>query len=110
MKKLDYILGGIGVFLTAVSLIWYSITRVWEVYHWILIVLGIGALGYFFYMYFTKREKVMSSRSLKQGSNALLQIIIMLVIVGLIICCLKIMIFFECGMALIFHGVLNKTT
>jgi ABC-type uncharacterized transport system involved in gliding motility auxiliary subunit len=84
MKKLDYILGGIGVFLTAVSLIWYSITRVWEVYHWILIVLGIGALGYFLYMYFTKREKVMSSRSLKQGSNALLQIIIMLVIVGLV--------------------------
>ena len=84
MKKMDNIIGGAGLFLTIATLIWYSITRIWEIYHWISIVLGVVGLGYFIYQYITNRKKELSSRSLKQGSNILIQVIVFLAIVTMI--------------------------
>ena len=45
MKKMDNLVGGVGLLVTIAALIWYSITRVWDIYHWILIVIGIAGLG-----------------------------------------------------------------
>ena len=84
MKKMDNIIGGVGLFITIAALIWYSITRVWEMYHWILIVLGVAGLAYFIYQYIVNRKKELSTRSLKQGSNVFIQVIVFLVIVAMI--------------------------
>jgi ABC-type uncharacterized transport system involved in gliding motility auxiliary subunit len=84
MKKMDNIIGGVGLFVAIGTLIWYSITRVWEIYHWILIVLGVIGIGYFIYKYIVNRKKELSSRSIKQGSNVLIQVIVFLAIVGMI--------------------------
>ena len=84
MKKMDNLVGGVGLLVTIAALIWYSITRVWEIYHWILIVIGIAGLGYFVYQYMVNRKKELSTRSLKQGSNVLVQVIVFLAIVAMI--------------------------
>jgi ABC-type uncharacterized transport system involved in gliding motility auxiliary subunit len=84
MKKMDNIIGGAGLFLTIVALIWYSITRIWEIYHWIMIVLGVAGIAYFIYKYIINRKKELSTRSLKHGSNVLVQVIIFLAIVSMI--------------------------
>ena len=84
MKKMDNIIGGAGLFVTIATLIWYSITRLWEIYHWILIVLGVVGLGYFIYQYIVNRKKELSTRSLKQGSNVFVQVIVFLAIVGMV--------------------------
>lgn len=84
MKKMDNLVGGVGLLVTIAALIWYSITRVWEIYHWILIVIGIAGLGYFIYQYMVNRKKELSTRSLKQGSNVLVQVIVFLAIVAMI--------------------------
>jgi len=81
MKKIDNIIGGLGLLLVVAALIWYSITRLWEIYHWIFLVLGLIGAGYFLYIYFSKRDKKISSRSFKQGSNILVQVLIFLAIV-----------------------------
>ncbi len=84
MKKMDNIIGGVGLFVTIATLIWYSITRVWAIYHWIFIIVGIIGIGYFIYQYIINRRKELSTRTLKQGSNVLLQVIVFLAIVGML--------------------------
>ncbi|MEJ2053159.1 MAG: GldG family protein [Calditrichaceae bacterium] len=84
MKKMDNIIGGVGLVLTIGTLIWYSITRLWEIYHWILIVLGAAGIGYFIFVYIKNRKAEFSSRSLKQGSNVLVQVIVFVAIVAMI--------------------------
>jgi ABC-type uncharacterized transport system involved in gliding motility auxiliary subunit len=84
MKKMDNIFGGVGLFVTIATLIWYSITRVWEIYHWVLIVLGVLGIGYFIYQFIVNRKKELSTRTIKQGSNVLVQVIVFLVIIGML--------------------------
>lgn len=84
MKKIENITGTVGILLVFAALIWYSITRLWEVYHWIFLIVGLIGVGYFLFAYFTKREKKFSSRSFKYGSNVLIQVVIVLFIVGLL--------------------------
>ena len=84
MKKIDNIIGIAGFVMTVAALIWYSITRLWEVYHWILLVLGVAGIAYFLFTYYTKREKRLSTQSIKYGSNILVQIIVVLLIVSLL--------------------------
>lgn len=84
MKKMDNIIGGAGLLVSLAALIWYSITRVWEIYHWILIVFGVAGIAFFIYQYIVNRKKELSTRSLKQGSNVLIQVIIFFAIVAMI--------------------------
>jgi len=84
MKNIDSIIGGIGLILILASLIWYSIIKVWKVWHWGLLIIGVLGVAYFLYIYFTKRDKALSARSIKYGSNILVQILFMLIIVGLL--------------------------
>ncbi|MBN2424805.1 MAG: GldG family protein [Calditrichaceae bacterium] len=84
MKKIEQISGLAGIILLAASLIWYSITYVWGAAQWILLVLGVAGIAYSVFIYFTKREKALSSQSMKSGANVVLQVIIMLAIVSMI--------------------------
>jgi ABC-type uncharacterized transport system involved in gliding motility auxiliary subunit len=77
-------IGAVGLALILAALIWYSIANVWKVWHWGLLAIGALGLAYFLYVYFTKRDKALSARSIKYGSNILVQVVIMLVIVGLL--------------------------
>jgi gliding motility-associatede transport system auxiliary component len=83
MKK-DNIIGITAVVLIVASLIWYSISQIWGVVNWILLVLGVGALGYYMFYYFKSRDKEISQRSVKKGSNVLVQIVITLAIISMI--------------------------
>ncbi len=84
MKKIDNILGIAGIVFVAAALIWYSIVQVWKVYHWALLILGVAGLAYFLFMFFKNREKVVSKRSLKYGSNVTVQVLVMLAIVSML--------------------------
>lgn len=84
MKKFVNIFGLAGIVLIAASLIWYSISKLWEVSNWILLILGVIGLGYFLLDFYKNREKELSQRSLKQGSNVVVQTVVVLVIVVLL--------------------------
>lgn len=84
MKNRDTTIGGVGILFVLASLIWYSIANLWQIWHWILLIFGVAGLGYFLFIFFTKRQKELSARSLKYGSNVLLQVVIVLVIIGLL--------------------------
>ncbi|NOX88568.1 MAG: GldG family protein [Calditrichaeota bacterium] len=84
MKKLDNIIGIVGIVFVFAALIWYSISQVWQVYHWVLLLLGIIGLGYFGFVFYKNREKAVSKRSLKYGSNVTLQVIVVLAIIAML--------------------------
>jgi len=84
MKKVDNIIGGVGIVLMIAALIWYSIGKIWGIAHWILLVVGALGIIYYLVLYYTKREKKVSSRSLKYGSNILVQVVVVVIIVGLL--------------------------
>jgi ABC-type uncharacterized transport system involved in gliding motility auxiliary subunit len=84
MKLIEKISGGLGIVLLLFSLVYYSIQNIWGMINWITLILGLGGLGYFIYIYFTQREKKISKRSLLYGSNVMIQIIIVIVIIGLV--------------------------
>ncbi len=84
MKKYINFIGIAGIVLFAAALIWFSISRIWGAGHWILLVLGAAGLAYFLFDYFTGRQKELSGRSLKQGSNMLVQVIAVLAIVAML--------------------------
>ncbi len=84
MKKFENIAGLVGILALLAALIWYSINQVWQVYHWILFIVGIIGLGYFVFMFYRNRQKELSKRSLKYGSNVTLQIIVVLAIVSML--------------------------
>jgi len=75
-------IAGLVLFLTA--LIWYSINNIWGTFHWIFFITGITGIGYFLFSYYKNREKGLSARSLKYGSNVLVQVIVTLVIIGMV--------------------------
>jgi ABC-type uncharacterized transport system involved in gliding motility auxiliary subunit len=83
MKK-DNIIGISGLILVLAALIWYSISQIWAVTNWILLVLGIAGLGYYLFFYFKNREKEVSQRSVKKGSNVIVQIVITLAIISML--------------------------
>lgn len=82
--KRDNIIGISGIVLVLASLIWYSISQIWGVANWILLVLGIAGLAYFLFNYFKNRDKQVSQRSLKKGSNVLVQVIVVLAIISML--------------------------
>lgn len=84
MKKIDNIAGGLGIALMVASMIWYSIGKIWGTMHTVLLILGLAGVIYFIVVYYTKREKKLSGRSLKYGSNIVFQIVAVIVIVGLL--------------------------
>ncbi|MBD3224472.1 MAG: hypothetical protein GF313_07070 [Caldithrix sp.] len=84
MKLLDKITGIAGILLVLAAMIWYSIGKIWGTFHWIFLILGILAVGYFLFMYYTKRERIYSKKSLKEGSNLAIQIIVVLAIAAMV--------------------------
>lgn len=84
MKKFDSIIGLSGMIFLIAALIWYSISKVWGLGQWILLALGIIGLIYFTYIWFSTGARQISSRSLKQGSNVLVQVLVMLAIVTMV--------------------------
>ncbi len=84
MKKIENIAGLVGILALMAALIWYSINQLWKIYHWILLVVGLIGLGYFLFMFYKNRQKELSKRSLKYGSNITLQIIVVLAIVAML--------------------------
>lgn len=84
MKKTDNIIGIVGIVFVFAALIWYSINQVWAVYHWVLLILGVLGLGYYIFVFYKNRQKTISSRTLKYGSNVTVQIIVVLAIVSML--------------------------
>jgi ABC-type uncharacterized transport system involved in gliding motility auxiliary subunit len=84
MKLQDKIIGTTGIVLILFSIVYYSIQNIWGLVNWITLVLGLGGLGYYVFVYYKNREKEISTRNLQYGSNALLQIVIVIAIVGLL--------------------------
>ena len=84
MKLQDKIIGIAGTILFLFSLVYWSIQNIWELINWITLILGLGGAGYFLYIYYTQREKKISTRSLQYGSNVLVQFISVIGIIGLL--------------------------
>jgi len=84
MKRIDKIIGISGSVIFLFSLIYYSIQNIWGIVNWITLILGLVALGYFVYSYYSHREKAISKRSLQYGSNVIVQIVIVIGIIGLL--------------------------
>ncbi len=84
MKKFENISGLVGIIALLAALVWYSINQVWQVYHWILLVLGVLGLGYFIFMIYRNRQRELSKRSIKYGSNVTVQLIVVLAIVAML--------------------------
>jgi ABC-type uncharacterized transport system involved in gliding motility auxiliary subunit len=84
MKIQDKTIGIAGAVLFLFSLVYWSIQNIWNITNWITLILGLAGMGYFLYMYYTKREKGISTRSLQYGSNVLVQFISVIGIVALL--------------------------
>ena len=76
MKNINKIIGILGAVLLLFSLVYYSITNIWDALNWISLILGILGIGYFVFDYYNNREKELSKRNLQYGSNVIVQIII----------------------------------
>jgi len=84
MKIQDKIIGIIGMVLFLFSIVYYTIQNIWGVINWISLALGIIGIAVFLFIYFRNREKEISTRNLQYGSNALIQILIVIAIVALL--------------------------
>ncbi len=84
MKKLDKFIGLGGVVLLLAAFIVFSITNIWNWLNWVLLVAGLAGSGYYLFFYYKNREKDVSKRSLKEGANTLVQVVVMLVIVAML--------------------------
>lgn len=84
MNKFDSITGLGGLVLLIATPIWYSITKVWGLWQWLLLAVGIIGLAYFTYIWFRSGSKRISGRSFKRGSNMLLQVLVMLAIIAML--------------------------
>ncbi len=84
MKRLDKIIGFGGVIFLLAAFILFSILNIWNWQNWLILALGITGSSYFAFLYYTKREKNISQQSLKEGTNALIQVVVMLIIVGMV--------------------------
>jgi ABC-type uncharacterized transport system involved in gliding motility auxiliary subunit len=84
MKVQDKTIGIAGAILFLFSLVYWSIQNIWGMLNWITLFLGLGGLGYFLYIYYNKREKQISIRSLQYGSNVMVQFISVIGIIVLL--------------------------
>jgi ABC-type uncharacterized transport system involved in gliding motility auxiliary subunit len=84
MKLIDKIIGGVALVAVAFAVVFYSIRNIWGILNWITLVSGVLGLAYFLYIYFTRREKKISTRNLQYGTNVVIQILIVLGIVALL--------------------------
>ena len=84
MKLQDKIIGIIGIVLFLFSLVYYTIQNIWDVINWISLILGLIGITVFVFIYLRNREKEISTRNLQYGSNALIQILIVIAIVALL--------------------------
>jgi len=84
MQTLKSYLGIIGMALLAASWIWYSISNIWGVVNWVLLVPGVAALGWFLFDYFSSRRKNVSAHALKKGSNTAVQVVVALAIIAML--------------------------
>ncbi len=84
MKNINKIIGMAGVVLLLFSLVYYSITNIWDTINWITFVFGLVGLGYFVFDYYKNREKELSKRNLQYGSNIIVQVVIVIGIVALL--------------------------
>jgi hypothetical protein len=82
MKRNDKIIGIVGAVLFLFSLVLYSIENIWGTFNWITLLLGVAGIGYFVFIYYKNREKGISKRSIRYGSNALVQVVIVIGIMG----------------------------
>ncbi len=84
MKKIENILGLAGFFMLLAAQIWYSINKVWQASHWVLTLAGLLAMAYFILIYLRENRNRFSGRSVREGGNMLVQIIVVLAIVALL--------------------------
>jgi ABC-type uncharacterized transport system involved in gliding motility auxiliary subunit len=84
MNNITRIIGIAGLVLVLAAFVWYTINNIWGTFHWIFLVLGLGGIVYYVYTYYKTRDKVLSARSVKYGSNVFLQVLITLAIVSMI--------------------------
>ena len=84
MKNINKIIGIGGAVLLLFSFVYYTIQNIWELVNWITLFLGFIGVGYFVFDYYKNREKELSKRSLKYGSNVFIQVIIVIGIVALL--------------------------
>lgn len=78
------IIGIGGIVLLTAAIVWYSISQMWGVGNWILLVLGIAGVAHFVFYYYKDREKQLSRQSIKKGSNVAIQIVVALLIISMI--------------------------
>lgn len=84
MNNLTKISGISGLVLILAAFVWYTINNIWGTIHWIFAILGLAGIIYFIVVYYKTRERSISKRSFKYGSNVLVQVIITLAIVAMI--------------------------
>ena len=84
MKNINKIIGIIGAVLLLFSLVYYSITNIWDTLNWITLFFGFIGVGYFAVDYYKNREKEISKRSIQYGSNIVVQIVIVIGFVALL--------------------------
>lgn len=84
MKKINQIIGGLGIVLLIASVVWYSISKIWGTPQWILSISGIAGVIYFLIVFYQKRERSFSAGAMKKGTNVLAQVVIVLAIVGML--------------------------
>jgi len=84
MKKIENILGLAGFFMVLAALVWYSINNIWQAAHWVLSLAGLLAIGYYLFIYIRANRSIISGRSVRQGGNLLVQVIVVLAIVSLL--------------------------
>ena len=61
------------------NLIWYSISNEWNFLNWILLATALAGLGYFIFDFYKKKH--VTKRYFKQGSNLVVQVLVVLAIV-----------------------------
>lgn len=84
MNNVTRISGIAGLVLVLAALIWYTINNIWGTIHWIFLVAGLGGIAYYIVMYYRTRDRILSVRSVKYGSNVLVQVLITVAIVAML--------------------------
>ncbi|RMH62358.1 MAG: hypothetical protein D6677_09940 [Calditrichaeota bacterium] len=84
MKQKMNFVGLAGLVLPAAALIAYSIGKIWDWWHTVLLVVGLALLAWFVFDYYKNREKETSGRAVKQGANFAVQALIVVAIIAML--------------------------
>ena len=82
MNKNSEWIGLAGLAVLAGNLIWYSISNVWNFVNWILLIAALAGLGFYIFDFYKKKH--VTKRYFKQGSNLVVQVIVVLAIVSML--------------------------